>query len=185
MKRLLASALALIAATCAQTPLPVFAQDTTVLTLSVKYRSVVVDTASQRVLAAQWNDSSAYQPERGYCAAIIADSSGPFVHYGVYDVQPATIAPTGSPNGGGFDCEPSRVTLHTHPPTTCVFSSNGAMGCHLGGLHAYDCQPSFADILFVWKRHDPLGLIQCDRHAIVAFYPSAQFAPNRTQSQGQ
>lgn len=182
MRRLLLAALALLAATCAQSPIPAFAQE--VVTMTSKYRTTQIDSISRRILASAWSEMDSTQNERGYCADVLSDSTGPMVTYGVLRVRPAVMHGA-TPNSSGFDCPDGTVTLHTHPPATCNIGPNGTMQCVSGGTGAWECYPSFADILLVWKRRDPLGLIQCDRHAIVAFYPSAQFIPNRTQSQGQ
>ena len=36
---------------------------------------------------------------------------------------------------------------------------------------AHVCSPSWADLMALAERHEPMGFIQCDRYAIVPFFP--------------
>jgi hypothetical protein len=135
-------------------------------------------------LAMAWDEANPRQVERAFC---VVDWS-----YGVYHVsrtepiQDDTVfrvfglkvadVSTATPVSAEFDCPEGVPELHIHTPTTCM--GDDASTCRMGGLNAYSCQPSRGDYEKLVARHDPFGVIQCDKRAFRFYYPSEYGPPD-------
>lgn len=136
-------------------------------------RNVMVVADSVRAtLVRDWDKQSKnpLQVERAYCATYRSIPFGEgtaFYVVGLAEPLHTDSARTGSIQ---FYCEagPGHAALHIHPPTTCENEKN----CKFGGAEAYECFASDFDQAALDDSHDELGLIQCDRHAVIAFWPS-------------
>jgi hypothetical protein len=142
---------------------------------------VVMDGPRQQLIAS-WDEMNPRQLERAYC---VVDFS-----YGVYHVsktppiQDDTVfrvfaiknvdVTNATPISADFECPEGSPELHIHTPTTCM--GDDATTCKLGGLNAYSCQPSRDDYEKLARRHDPFGVIQCDKRSFRFYYP-AEYAP--------
>lgn len=133
----------------------------------------------RRQLAADWNDTLPSQHERAYCAYYRMRASWGYKNwFEVYAVEPAQIL-----NSSTYSVKPlcppaSNVAMiHTHGPATCDQVDQLAFKtgqCYLGGSDAYECFPSLADRRFLVRRGDRFNIVQCDRHALVFFYPDVE-----------
>lgn len=148
---------------------------------TVRY-GVVMDGPRQ-ALAARWTTDPS-QVERAYCITDYSEGamgmtthasarSQPDSIYRVFQVVPAYPDAAG-PNSVDFECPPGVPELHTHTPSTCT--SDDVKTCVAGGLNAYSCQPSRADLAKLVRRHDPFAVIQCDRHDF-RFYYAVDYQP--------
>lgn len=129
---------------------------------------VVVDDAVRELLAATWDDVHADQHERAYCLAYVVDSAWGQTVYRVWAASPAIVVES-HPTSITSRCPrgPAIALLHTHPPATCSDPAD----CRLGGVNAYECFPSVIDELTLLQSREPFNLVQCDRHALVPYWP--------------
>lgn len=135
-------------------------------------------------LSLAWDDLNARQVERAFC---VVDWSFGVYHvsrsepvqddtvFRVFKLTPAEVS-NATPVSAEFDCPDGVPELHIHTPTTCM--GDDASTCRLGGLNAYSCQPSRGDYEKLVRRHDPFGVIQCDKRAFVFYYPSEYGPPD-------
>jgi hypothetical protein len=142
---------------------------------------VVMDEPRQQ-LAVTWDDANPRQVERAFC---VIDWSFGVYHvsrepvqddtvFRVFRIQSAEVT-NATPVSAEFDCPDGVPELHVHTPTTCM--GEDASTCRMGGLNAYSCQPSRGDYEKLVQRHDPFGVIQCDKRAFRFYYPSEYAAP--------
>lgn len=129
----------------------------------------VVDDAVWQVLDQDWSDTSVAQPERGYCVAYVIDSTLAAPTYHLWAVVRAPMESAG-PMRSRFECPegPGFARLHTHPVST-DWADGGPR--RLGGPEANECFPSDMDRLSLVATGEPVGFVQCDRRAIVAYWP--------------
>jgi hypothetical protein len=132
---------------------------------------VILSEAVKNRLATDWDKvaKNPMQTERAYCVAFTRGEWLGEPTYRVIDiVKPDTVLHA-TPNEISFVCaaEVDGAALHVHPPTTC--DSNGK--CVLEGELARQCFPSPRDRAMLDKSGDPFGLIQCDRRAVIFFFP--------------
>jgi hypothetical protein len=144
---------------------------------------VVMDQPRQQ-LALAWDDLNPRQVERAFC---VVDYSFGVYHvsrsepvqddtvFRVFRLQPAAVSEA-TPVSAEFDCPDGVPELHIHTPTTCM--GDDASTCRMGGLNAYSCQPSRGDYEKLVHRHDPFGVIQCDKRAFRFYYPSEYGPPD-------
>lgn len=139
----------------------------------VIYPAVVGE--ARATLEKDWNDSDAYQPERGYCVTEFVQAGVPTEHgqpgYNIWIVVKKVVPasdPSNSTRRSMVNCPPGQPTLHTHPPATC---DRAGANCTLGGEGAYECAPSRQDLESLILLENNWGIIQCDRHAFRFFYP--------------
>lgn len=133
-------------------------------------RFAVLDDHVRQRLAADWvrADTAAVPIERAYCLRWQKDVWAGEAAYRVT----AIAAPDSVLEAGvdfiAFTCptDADVATLHIHPPTTCI---GGA--CWKGGPYAYQCLPSDQDYVALRWRRDAFAMVQCDRHAVVAYFP--------------
>jgi hypothetical protein len=135
---------------------------------------VILSEVVKNRLAADWDKvaKNPQQHERAYCVAFTRVSWIGEPTYKVIDiVRPDTVVMS-SPNEIAFVCPPELdgAALHTHPPTTC----DGDGKCVLEGELARQCFPSPRDRAMLEKSGDPFGLIQCDRRAVIFFFPRSR-----------
>lgn len=78
-----------------------------------------------------------------------------------------------------FVCPPNTINFHTHDMTTCkqVVENDGGtynvkLKCELGGEDAYFCMATDPDIIELKKLGDPFAVFQCDKHALIPYFPS-------------
>ena len=132
-------------------------------------------------LARAWNDSSAYQVERGYCLDYEAHQA-PFGVIRVVltkFVKPDSVWDA-TPYSIGFRCPDGTLDLHTHTPVTCPLVTafdRDYKHCAVGGDDAWVCYPSGMDQLSLTARGTPVGFIQCSRHAILPYFPFPRAQP--------
>ncbi|HZS57795.1 MAG TPA: hypothetical protein VFA43_00900 [Gemmatimonadaceae bacterium] len=164
-------AVALLAAVCATAPAGAQA-----------VRLGVVMDGPRKQLVESWDEVNPKQLERAYC---VVDWS-----YGVYHVsktpplQDDTVfrvfaiknvdVTNATPISADFECPEGSPELHIHTPTTCM--GDDVTTCKMGGLNAYSCQPSRDDYEKLVRRHDPFGVIQCDKRSFRFYYP-AEYGP--------
>lgn len=138
---------------------------------------VVMDPA-RTILAKAWNDTDAKQNERAYCAnkgqwyvsAHWSDSTETVKDTLIRVMFVEEVLTADADNTSiSFDCAPGSIELHVHPPTSCA--GNNQNWCQLGGIGAYQCQPSRKDLEKLIKRGDPFAIIQCDRWTYRFYYP--------------
>ena len=135
----------------------------------------VVAPSVRDSLARAWNDSAAYQNERGYCLDYEA-------HQAPFGVTKVTLTKfvkpdsvwDATPYSIGYRCPDSTLDLHTHTPVTCPMA--GAFDrdykhCAAGGEDAWICYPSGQDQLSLTAVGRPVAFIQCSRHAILPYFP--------------
>lgn len=127
---------------------------------------VVIDPAVRATLAAAWDTHNPGQTERAYCATYRHDQRWGVDVFRVTRIHRArTLASTDSDIL--YECRDDEVPLHTHPPTTC-----DSARCRFGGPDAYECFPSELDLASLTAPPPaPFGLIQCDRNAIIFYFP--------------
>lgn len=141
---------------------------------------VVVDSP-RTVLENLWNDTSATQTERAYCVTqyskySVLNTDGPTILFRVDEIEEAQIEGATPASIEKIFCGDDRPIIHTHPPASCTVYSPTAMNCTLGGLYAWDCQPSRVDYESLLEHKAEFGVVQCDRHALRFFYPSDMLA---------
>lgn len=184
-----ASILALVGITLADTRSVKFLQPTgtpapvvedSLMDKTLFYGAVV--NPAREVLELAWTDS--VEPgSKGYCARRVkyyyqdsADSTdGKDFLALVIEVIPADTADRNLADAGLFYCPRHMPLIHTHPPITCrefmAEDSSQILSCEPGGLDAYQCAPSREDYEALAKTEEPFGAVQCDRHAIVFYWP--------------
>src|SRR5579872_5967159 len=138
---------------------------------------VVMDGPRQQLVEA-WNDVNPRQVERAYC---VVDWSYGVYHvsrtppiqddtvFRVFAIKPVDVQ-SATPISADFECPEGSPELHIHTPTTCM--GDDATTCKMGGLNAYSCQPSRDDYEKLVRRHDPFGVIQCDKRSFRFYYPA-------------
>lgn len=166
MFRRAALLLGLIVAACSTTP--AFAQTI----FSPRY--VAVEDGVRDWLARDWDAHLNEWPmlERGRCVEWRYTAfAGEVGYYVVGLTLPAQVDTVG-PLVVGFQCPqgPNRSALHTHLPVSCDRIPSGVT-CAREGKYAYFCAPSDQDRAWLRETGYPFGLIQCDRHAVVFFFP--------------
>lgn len=135
---------------------------------------VFIDDVVRTKLAKDWDQHAKdpYQAERGYCVrydtAPFADDSA----YHVFAIDTPAKTTSASPDAVVYYCPagPGYASLHVHTPTTCESETE----CVLGGSEAYECFPSRHDQKELDGSIDPFGLIQCDRKAVVFYFPKTK-----------
>lgn len=129
---------------------------------------VVLDSPVRDRLAREWDATSTHQSERGYCVAYTEGSSWGVPVYRVWAIERAKVVRS-SQYRITSECpaDPNVAFLHTHPPVTCTTPER----CVIGGPDAYECFESEIDQASLEASGDPFALIQCDRHAIIAYFP--------------
>jgi hypothetical protein len=148
----------------------------------------VVMDGPRKQLVESWDELNPRQVERAYC---VVDWS-----YGVYHVsktpplQDDTVfrvfaiknvdVTNATPISADFECPEGSPELHIHTPTTCM--GDDVETCKLGGLNAYSCQPSRDDYEKLVRRHDPFGVIQCDKRSFRFYYPAEYIRPDALAS---
>lgn len=133
---------------------------------------VVIDPWVRDLLASVWDDTHPAQVERAYCVAYVVTHLDGAPVYRVWAIAPA-LAVIADPYHVSARCPAgaSVAFLHVHTPTTCTTSA--LTSCVLGGSDAWECAPSETDRLELLRDGDAFALLQCDRHAILAYYPSS------------
>jgi hypothetical protein len=132
---------------------------------------VVFDDHVRALLNAEWDAHAKdpYQSERAYCVRYQLDTFADEFAYRVTDIDRAIVLQADQ-NRISFDCpihSAYMALLHVHPPATCA--PNGE--CVLGGAYAYQCFSSPQDDYTLLATHHKFGLIQCDRNAVISFWP--------------
>lgn len=123
-------------------------------------------------LAADWTDSLG-QRERAYCLTYTVNR--PLTNWNgpedVFWIVGAVLAPMSAqtPTSVSFNCPKGTVALHTHPPQTRLFTTDGVLYLP-EGQEARQCWPSRTDRAALMLQHQPLGMVQCDRHALVPYW---------------
>ncbi len=132
---------------------------------------VVMDPARAQLMAA-WNDNDPNQNERGYCVSEYSvarshpDSSGNYeILVRVWKIKKAAVD-SASHDWIMFECPVGYPMLHVHPPATCYANS-----CTLGGIEAYDTDPSRDDLQTLVSRGDGFAVIQMAREGFRFYYP--------------
>jgi hypothetical protein len=134
---------------------------------------VYLATRVRLQLIHDWDGVHPQQPERGYClVTAVREFRGDSVYVvtGAYRAVPDAD----DPYWVRFGCGPNQAFLHVHTPTTCGHDSDGStqyQTCVLGGPDAFGCLPSPVDQQLANHRRLRFLLIQCDRDAVIAFYP--------------
>jgi hypothetical protein len=144
---------------------------------------VVMDGPRQQ-LSQAWDELNPRQVERAFC---VVDWSFGVYHisrtapiqddtvFRVFRLTAAEVS-TATPISAEFDCPDGVPELHVHTPTTCM--GDDASTCQMGGLNAYSCQPSRGDYEKLVRRHEPFGVIQCDKRAFRFYYPFEYATPD-------
>lgn len=132
---------------------------------------VIIDDAVRTKLAKAWDKSARnpFQVERGYCARWDTMPFAGETVYRVYAADTPDVVGAASTDSIVVGCaaKPNVVLLHIHTPATCVSETE----CVLGGSDAYECFPSRFDQAALDKSTDAFALIQCDRKAVVFYFP--------------
>lgn len=134
-------------------------------------RFVVVDDYVREILRRDWDAHvhDAVKLERAYCLGWQYDIWAHEKAYRVTQIMPADSADA-TPSSISFVCPPNWVMLrsevHIHPAQTCI---NGE--CWDGGPYAWQCLPSDADRAWLNRLSEPFGIVQCDRNALVFYFP--------------
>lgn len=144
-------------------------------------QNVVVAQPVRDYLARAWDAQAndPYQLERAYCLTFTRAAWASDTAYVIVGIAPAkTFA--ADHNGVAYFCAPGLnvSTLHVHPPATC---DPDTQKCELGGAYAYQCFPSTTDRQALRERKEPFHLIQCDRNAVVPYFPSDVALPEPEQ----
>lgn len=131
---------------------------------------VIVDDSVRAMLAQRWDDVHADQHERAYCLAFVVQQAWDVTVYRVWAASPAQVISSRT-TGITYRCPVGvpLATAHTHPPATCEIASD----CHLGGVDAHECFPSLLDEWMLRMSGQPFALVQCDRWALVPYFPPA------------
>lgn len=136
---------------------------------------VVVLTDEVRAqLAGAWDDSSATQVERAYCAQYVEGRTKTLHFYIVVRADKPDSVLDATHNMIAFRCpvRPNSTTIHVHTPATCWTPIKGQPEqCMLGGIEAWECFASATDLNGLDKSGDPFRLVQCDKHAVVPYWP--------------
>ena len=159
MRRAVLALLVLLGA-CALPEQPVHAQ-----------HIVVFDDYVRAKLAADWDRDAKnpYAHERAYCVRYQKDVFADEFAYRVTEIEDATVL-SSETSQIVFDCpkkSDNMALLHTHPASTCAPDGT----CVLGGAYAYQCFSSPTDDRTLIRSGHKFGLIQCDRNAIISFWP--------------
>jgi hypothetical protein len=142
--------------------------------------TLVIRDAVRDSLAKAWDEHDATQFERGYCVtyeASMDQQRNP--HFEIVGFLPPDSVGQATPVSIWFHCPRSTFRLHTHTPTTCDTSRDSIFldTCRMGGPEAWVCAPSWGDLMSLAGSGKLMELIQCDRHAIVAFGRPRGFHP--------
>lgn len=135
-------------------------------------RFAIMDDYVRERLAAEWRtaqEGKAVQRERAYCLRYQLDIWAGEPAYRVTQIDTAHMIDA-TVQSASFTCPegPDRAQLHVHPNHTCV-SITGP--CWKSGPYAWQCLPSDQDKLWLLSTGDAFSMVQCDEHAIVAFFP--------------
>lgn len=132
--------------------------------------TVLVNKDVRERLAEEWQDGNRYQSERIYNVwyNVETDMYGR-TQYRVTAIRRAYEVGA-TPSGVAADIAEGATILHTHPPTSCLDPDDGGT-CISGGDDAYQCFPSPVDRRTLVELKKPFALIQCDRWALVPFWP--------------
>jgi hypothetical protein len=135
-------------------------------------RFVVLEDAVHEWLASDWDAHVREWPmiERGRCVQydVIVWGGGPA--FRVFNIGRPVVERGPMPGGVTFACPklPNIAGLHTHLPQSCDTAEGP---CSPGGLYAHQCFPSDQDRANLRRSGDAFALIQCDRYAVVAYWP--------------
>jgi hypothetical protein len=137
----------------------------------------VVEDDVRAKLRADWEQQTTQSSERAYCGLYTREATTlGFTAYRVYAALDAMQAPVGNdPYTSNFFCpkQANVILIHTHTPTSCS-RVNGALDlstCHWGGYDAWQCEASTLDMETLVRSGKPFGVLQCDRNALVFYYP--------------
>lgn len=170
----LALALVILLVHAVVSPAPVLRSQTeTTPGYSPVPRYVVLDQHVRNVLTADWDahakDSAIL--ERAYCVTFQKDVwvIGEWVWRAV-EIRVADSVEGQTPHSiESFSCGEGKnvTTLHLHPAQTCISDTE----CANGGTLAWQCMPSDVDEQSLRRSGRPFALIQCDRNAVIAYWP--------------
>jgi len=167
------AALALVPSlTLAQAPV----RDTMMLT-NAPAQLIIADTV-RATLARAWTTGPDAE-EQGWCVTAHAVSLGGVPVIYLDQVERPDSVWAASAYRVGFRCPDAALWLHTHTPVTCdVTLMMGVRpgSCRAGGTDAWECQPSPSDQVRLTMSGRPVAFIQCDEHAIIAYYPVHRIA---------
>lgn len=131
---------------------------------------VTLDGGIRAYLGLSWDSHLSDTPmlERAYCVKYIPVVIGDEVIFQVNAIRQADSI-FATPEMISYQCPSGRgrANLHVHTPQTC----SGDV-CEMGGRDAYACQPSEIDQDSLDRSGDKFGLIQCDRMAVVSYWPT-------------
>ena len=159
-----------------QGPQPEPVRDTLMLTMAPA--QLVVSEAVHDSLAAHWQ-AGTDATEQGWCVTAHAAQLGNVpVIYLTQVTRPDSVWAADAYRVG-FRCPDAAYWLHTHTPVTCQV--NLMLGvqpgsCRKGGDDAWECQPSPSDQVRLTMSGRSVAFIQCDQHAIIAYYPVHRIA---------
>jgi hypothetical protein len=155
----------LLASTCATTP--VFAQ-------YHHPRYVVVEDAVRDYLAREWDRHLVEVPmtEHGHCLRWDLVSFAGETAYHVYAISKPESIMLAAASSIAFRCAPGPdvAEIHTHPPQSCMTETGP---CVDGGWYAHQCFASPLDAAHLRWLGQAFGLVQCDRHALVFYFPES------------
>lgn len=140
----------------------------------------VLDSARAQLERA-WDDTNPNQVERAYCVTrytLVADTTRHMRYALVSKVAPAPDS-AATPVAMHVTCPPGEPYIHVHTPTTCAETAQGTAvpgTCMMGGMAAWECEPSRVDWDAITSDARPFSVIQCARHVFV-FWWAALAAP--------
>ena len=159
----------------AQTPV----RDTMMLT-TAPAQLIIADTV-RATLAAAWTTGPDAE-EQGWCVTAHAVQMGGVPVIYLDSIARPDSVWAASAYRVGFRCPDTAFWLHTHTPVTCdVTLMMGVRpgSCRSGGTDAWECQPSPSDQVRLTMSGRSVAFIQCDEHAIIAYYPVHRIAVMR------
>jgi hypothetical protein len=134
-------------------------------------RFVVMDDYVREYLAKEWDKNQTLPlHERGYCLRFQLDFWADEVAYRVTQISEPDNSDA-STHDIDFTC-PKKLgeviaEVHIHPAQTCASETQ----CWPGGIYGYQCLPSDADRRYLKFAGQPFGMVQCDRKAVVFYFP--------------
>ena len=135
---------------------------------------VLVVPSVRQSLALEWRRArqNPAASERGYC--LVAREVPPRKAFLVTGVVLPDSVVYADPYEIDFFCPAGTLSLHVHTPATCLIVPEVGVvlhSCTLDGPDAYICTPSETDQASLALRGDAFGVVQCDEHALVAYWP--------------
>lgn len=130
-------------------------------------------------LAAAWDDVSPQQVERAYCVSqaeyqiVTTKSKRRLVTILVDSIQKPDTVAHADPKQIVYRCPAGKPTLHIHTPTSCYAGRDGNVDtstCVLGGIGAWFCGFSEADLQSFVQSRLLFHVVQCDRNAFVFWW---------------